>query len=94
MSAYPRRPLVLAASARADGEAHRLGFAGVLENEVEAALLRGNVVGRTSRDGGEVPVLLHEHGLAVRVRRTRSPLTRRRCRLPFSVERIAILSVA
>ena len=92
MSGHPRRPLVLAATARAVGEAERLGFEGVLENEIEAAFLRGNVVGGTSRDGGEVPVLLHQYGLAVRVRRTRSPLTGRRCWLPFSVERLAARS--
>jgi hypothetical protein len=94
MSAHPRRPLVLAATARAVDEARRLGFAGVLENAVQGAIEAGSVVGGTSRDGGEIPVLLYEHGLAVRVRRTRSRLTGRRCWLPFSVERLATRKVA
>ena len=93
-SDHPRRPLVLAATARAADEAQRLGFRGVLENAVQRAIEAGSVIGGTNRDGGEIPVLLHEHVLAVRVRRTRSPLTGRRCWLPFSVERLAARRVA
>jgi hypothetical protein len=85
MSDHPRRPLVLAATESALHEARRIGYRGVLENAVEAAFLRGDVVGGTSREGGTMVVLLREHGVEVVVTRTRSASSGRRAWLPSEV---------
>jgi hypothetical protein len=85
MSDHPRRPLVLCATARAVEEAERLGFRGCIENAVERALLRGDVIGGTSRDGGTMVTLLREHGVEVVVTRTRSASSGRRAWLPSGV---------
>jgi hypothetical protein len=87
---HPRKPLVLCGTRQAIEQAERMLPVGVvLENLVADAITRGDVIGGASRDGGECPVLLHEHRAEVRVRRTRSPLTGRKCWIPVEVRPLA-----
>lgn len=84
---HPRRALVLGASAKVVEQARRLGFHGVLENAVERAIAAGELHG-ARRHGDETPVYLREHGVVVVCRRTRSPLSGRRCWLPIACRRL------
>ena len=85
---HPRHPLVLAATHAALAQAERLLPPGtVLENEVTNAIARGDVRGGVSHDGGEVPVVLHQFGVEVRVRRTRSASSGRKAWIPVGVAR-------
>jgi hypothetical protein len=82
---------VLCGTRRAVEQAERLlPIGAVLENLVADAITRGDMRGGASRDGGECPVLLYEHRAEVRVRRTRSPLTGRRCWIPVEVRPLRV----
>jgi hypothetical protein len=86
VSDHPRRPLVLCATRSAIAEAERLLPVGVvLENLVSDAITRGDVRGGATRDGAECAVELHEFGVEVRVRRTRSASSGRRAWIPVAV---------
>jgi hypothetical protein len=85
---HPRKPLVLCATRSAIAEAERLLPVGVvLENAVSDAITRGDVRGGATRPGAECAVELHQHGVEVRVRRTRSASSGRRAWIPVGVSR-------
>jgi hypothetical protein len=86
MSGHLRLPLVLCATRAALTQAERLLPAGVvLENAVAAAIARGEMRGGATRPGSECPVVLHQYGVEVRVRRTRSASSGRKCWIPVGV---------
>jgi hypothetical protein len=78
--------LVLSASEKAQRQAAALGFGGgCLENQVEAALRRGDVSGGTWHIGQDVWVLLRDHGIRVKTKLALTP-SGRRAWLPLQCE--------
>jgi hypothetical protein len=86
---HPRLVLVLGASAKVLDQARRLGFTGVLENEVQAAIVAGQIRRHGARKVGDTTgVFLRDWGLLVIVKRTVSPLSGRKCWVPIECRRL------
>ncbi len=80
-----RRPLVLAATLRAQKQAASLGVVGVLENAVTAAIAAGRLVGH-ARVGGITHVRLDD-GFTVEVLRVEAA-SGRKAWIPIGINRI------
>jgi hypothetical protein len=91
---HPRRVLVLSASAKVCEQARRLGFHGVLENHVERAIASGDLGGFARKTGDKADAFLRDAGLVVKVKRTVSPLTGRKCWVPVECRRLEQRSAA